>query len=117
MARQCRRVDAAPSVPVQSATLDISVTGSQVTMTQVVVGASGQPSGSTITIETDGQLHAVTEGGDAHRLVAGWIDARTLVVVDTADAQDVGRGRYEVSSDDAVLTVTTADQRIVFDRR
>ena len=106
-----------PAFPFQSATLDISVTGSQVTMTQVVVDPSGQPSGSTITIETDGQPHAVTGGGDAHRLVAHWIDARTLVVVDVVDGQDVGRGRYEVSPDDAVLTVTTAEQRIVFDRR
>lgn len=106
-----------PAFPFQAATLDIIVSGTRVTMTQVVIDPTGKPSGSTITIEADGAPRAVAGGGTGHLLAAHWGDARTLVVVDTVDGQEAGRGRYEVSKDNAALTVTTAEQRIVFDRQ
>lgn len=105
-----------PAFPFLSATLDVRVSGARVTMTQVVVDPTEQPSGSTLTIEADGVPHPVDGGGTAHRLIAQWLDARTLEVVDTLDGHEVGRGRYEVSADARRLTVTTAEQRIVFDR-
>jgi hypothetical protein len=106
-----------PAFPFQSATLDIRVHGSQVSMAQVVVDPGGKPSGSTMTIDVDGSPHTLAAGGDRHRLTAHWEDVRTLLVVDTVGDDEVGRGRYEVSPDDRRLTVTTADQRIVFDRQ
>ena len=106
-----------PAFPFQSATLDVTVHGAHVTMAQVVLDPAGKPSGSTMTFDADGSPHAVAGGNDAHRLIAQWEDARTLLVVDTVDGREVGRGRYEVSADDRRLTVTTAEQRIVFDRQ
>ncbi len=106
-----------PASSFQDATLDVQVSGTRVTMTQVVVDETRKPSGSTLSFDTDGEPHPVDGGGAAHELVARWLDARTLEVVDRVDAQDTGSGHYVVSPDDRTLTVTTAEQRIVFDRR
>jgi hypothetical protein len=86
-------------------------------MSQVVVDGSGQESGGTMTFDADGQPHSPAGGGAGHELTAQWLDARTLEAIDTRDGVESGRGRYEVSPDGQRLTVTTADQRLVFDRR
>jgi hypothetical protein len=106
-----------PALLFQSATLDIHVSGSRVTMTQTVVDESGRKSGSAMTIDADGRPHTPDGVGAGHALVAEWLDARTLEAVDTKAGVEQGRGRYEVSSDGRRLFVTTADQRLVFDRR
>ena len=106
-----------PALSFHGATLEVQVAGTLVTMTQVVVDETGKPSGSTLSFDADGEPHPVDGGGAKHHLVARWLDARTLEVVDRVDAQDAGRGHYVVSPDDRTLTVTTAEQRIVFDRR
>lgn len=104
-----------PAAQFESATLDIRVRGTRVTMTQLVTDASGQPSGSSMTIDADDQPHALDGGSPSHVMVARWLDARTLEAVDTKDGAEVGRGRYEVAPDGRTLLVTTADQRLVFD--
>lgn len=106
-----------PAAQFESATLDIRVRGTRVTMTQLVADASGQPSGSSMTIDADTQPHALEGASPSHLMVARWLDARTLEAVDTKDGAEVGRGRYEVALDGNTLVVTTADQRLVFDRR
>lgn len=106
-----------PAAQFESATLDIRVRGTRVTMTQVVADASGQPSGSSMTIDADDQPHSLDGASPSHTMVARWLDARTLEAVDTKDGAEVGRGRYEVAPDGRTLLVTTADQRLVFDRK
>lgn len=105
-----------PALLFASATLTIASVGTRVTVTQVVVGADGQPSGSSMTIDADGLPHQPAGVGAAHWLTAHWADARTLEVVDTVDGREQGRGRYQVSLDGRRLTVTAAAQRLVFDR-
>lgn len=106
-----------PALALRSATLELRVAGSRVTMTQIVEDADGKPSGSSLTIVADGRAQAVDGGGTQHMLVAQWLDARTLEVVDLMHDEEVGRGRYETSADAMRLTVTTAGQRLVFDRQ
>jgi hypothetical protein len=103
-----------PAFQFRSASLDIRISGARITMTQVVIDADGDTSGSTMTIAADGQLHPVP--GASHGLVAQWIDERTLEAIDMKDNHEMARGRYEVSPDGRELTVTTAEQRLVFDR-
>ena len=87
-------------------------------MTQAVVDANGQPSGSTMAMDADGEPHMPDRGSPAHALVARWLDARTLEALDTTkDGTEAGRGRYEVSPDGHTLLVTTAEQRLVFNRQ
>lgn len=105
-----------PAFPFRSASLDVRVAGTRVTMTQAIVDADGKPSGGTMTIEADGEPHRPDGGGVRHQLTANWLDARTLEAVDSMDGKEVGRGRYEVSANGRRLTVTTAEQRLVFDR-
>jgi hypothetical protein len=106
-----------PAFPFRSATIDARVSGTRITMTQLVVDDSGQTSGGTMTIDADGRPHAPDGGSASHALVAQWLDARTLEAIDTKDGVEMGRGRYEVSPDGQRMIVTTAEQRIVFDRR
>jgi hypothetical protein len=106
-----------PAFLFESATLEIRVNGARVTMTQAVVDASGQKSGGTMAMDADGRPHAPAGGGSGHTLVAQWLDARTLEAVDSKDGIETGRGRYEVTPDGHQLVVTTAEQRLVFDRR
>jgi hypothetical protein len=103
-----------PAFQFRSATLDIRISGARITMTQVVIDADGHTSGGTMTIAADGQLH--TAPGASHGLVAQWLDERTLEAIDMMDSQEMARGRYEVSPDGRQLTVTTAEQQLVFDR-
>jgi hypothetical protein len=106
-----------PAFPFQSATVAVRVSGTRVTMSQVVIDGSGQRSGGTMIFDADGQPHAPAGSGAGHELTAQWLDARTLEVLDRKDGVEMGRGRYAVSADARRMTVTTADQRIVFDRR
>jgi hypothetical protein len=106
-----------PAARFESATLDIRVHGTRVTMTQLVTHADGQPSGSSMTLDADDQPHTLDGASPSHQMVARWLDARTLEAVDTKDGVEMGRGRYEVTSDGRTLVVATADQRLVFDRK
>jgi hypothetical protein len=105
-----------PAFPFQRATLQVGVQGTRITMTQVVVDAAGKEMGGTMTFDADGQPRMPAGGGTNHQLIARWVDARTIEAIDAHEGAEVGRGRYEVSVDGLSLTVTTADQRIVFDR-
>jgi len=105
-----------PAMLFRSASLEVSVTGSRVKMTQAVIDAEGKPAGGGMTFEADGVPRQPEGGGAAHTLTARWLDARTLEVVDQMDGRDVGRGLYAVSTDGRSLTVTTAEQALVFDR-
>lgn len=106
-----------PAAHFENATLEIRVSGTRVTMTQGVIGTNGQRSASTMTIHADGQPHAPEGGAATHALVARWLDARTLEAVDTRNGAEVGRGHYDVSPDGRTLIVTSAEHRLVFDRR
>lgn len=104
-----------PAFLFQRATLDLRVAGDRITFTQVVVDPAGRESASTMTIVADGEARQ-GEGGHGHRLVARWLDIRTLEVLDQKDGQVVGRGSYAVSEDARRLTVTASEQCLVFDR-
>lgn len=105
-----------PAMLFRSASLDVKVSGARVTMTQILVDAEGSSSGGAMTIEADGVARPSDGGSAAHTLTARWLDTRTLEVVDRVDSQDVGHGLYTVSADGRQLTVTTAEQALVFDR-
>jgi hypothetical protein len=106
-----------PAAQFQSATLEVQVNGTRITMTQVMVDAAGQPSGGSMTIDADGEPRVAEGGSASHHLLARWLDARVLEAVDLKDGAEQGRGRYEVSPDARQLVVTTGEQRLVFDRR
>jgi hypothetical protein len=105
-----------PAMLFQSASLEVTVTGPRVRLTQLLVDAEGKKAGGALTIETDGIARQPDGTGAAHALTARWLDARTLEVIDTMDGRDIGRGRYAVSIDGRRLTVSTAEQELVFDR-
>ena len=104
-----------PANPFRTATLEFTVVGDAVTIAQISVDASGHEVGGRMTIRADGRERA-SEYGNGHALIARWIGAHILEVVDVKDGRILDRGTYEVSDDGKTLTVSTNDQRIVLDR-
>lgn len=105
-----------PAMHFQSATLEVAVHGPRVDISQVVVDAAGRPSGGRMTFDADGTPRQPEGVGRDHWLTARWLDAWTLEVVDSVEGREASRGRYEVSRDGRVLTVTAHEQRLVFDK-
>lgn len=85
------------------------------TLTQIVVGASGRPSAMKTALQPDGQDHA-TEFGDGLVLRASWTDERTLALRFTRDETVVGTWAYTASVDGRSLLVTTTDRVLTFER-
>jgi hypothetical protein len=103
-----------PDNPFQNASLRLAVVGDTVTITDVVVDASGRKEEGRNTLHADGKARPSEYGG--YVVVARRIGPRVLEAAVTKDGQVAGRVRYEVSADNQTLTVTGTEQVIVFDR-
>ena len=97
----------------QSATLQFAVAGDTVTITDVVIDATGREEHRNV-IQADGEAHPSEYGGYA--VTGTWRGARVLEAVVTKDGHVEGRVTYEVSADGKTLTVSTGEQTGVFDR-
>ena len=104
-----------PGNQFQSATLQFEVVGDTVTIIDVVVDASGREERGKNTILVDGNEHA-SEERNGYALMAKWRGPHVLETVATKDGQVVGWGKYEVSDDGKLLTISGDEQMIVLDR-
>ena len=94
-----------PANQFQRATLQFAMVGDTVTITNVVVNASGQEEHGENTMQADGKEHS-SGHGDGYALTARWRGSHVLETVATKDGDVVGRGTYEVSADGRTLTVS-----------
>ena len=104
-----------PSNQFQSATLQFTVDGDSVTITDVVVDDSGREEHGKNTILVDDNEHP-SENGNGYALVARWRGSRVLETIAKKNGQVVGWGTYEVSDDGRILTISGDQQVIVLDR-
>ena len=104
-----------PTNQFQSATLQFTVDGDSVTITDVVVDDSGREEHGKNTILVDGNEHP-SENGNGYALVARWRGSRVLETIAKKNGQVVGWGTYEVSDDGKILTISGDQQVIVLDR-
>jgi len=109
----------------QSATLRFEMSGDVISLTQAGVNMSGKHESSTLTLQADGEEHPVSPQAPGVVVVTKWIGTHVLETIGKKDADVVGRGTYEVSSDRRTLTArvsgidangATFEQVIVFDR-
>jgi hypothetical protein len=99
----------------QGAMLSVEIAGDVVTMTHVTFGQPGDESAMRMSIRADGREHRLEPGG-VEVLQARWIDSRVLEMVVTRGTEAVGRGQYEVSEAGDLLTVSSTDRVVVFER-
>ena len=104
-----------PVSPFRSARLQVEVVGDTVTISDVVVDDAGRESRGKNAIRVDGNEHA-SERGNGYAMAAAWRGPNVLETVAKKDGEIIGRGTYEVSADGRTLTVSSDQQRIVFDR-
>jgi len=104
-----------PYSPFHSATLDVAVVGDTVTITDVVVDASGREERHENALQVDGKEHPSEYGG--YLLVARWLGSHALEAVVKKNGEVEGRVTYEVSADSATLTILADDQVFVCDRQ
>ena len=110
----------------QSATLQLAVDGTAVTLVQSGVNMSGRRESSTLTLQADGEPHAVSPGAPGVVVVTRWLERGTsLETVAKRGDEVVGIGTYEVSDDGSILVArvngtdaqgAAFEQVIVFDR-
>jgi hypothetical protein len=105
-----------PANPFRSATLDVTIDGSQVTLDDTVVDEHGREERQRNVIFADGNEQPSDHG---YLLTATWRGQRVLEVTGRKGAQDEGTVRYEVSPDGLTLTVSDRAMEVVsvFDRR
>jgi hypothetical protein len=96
-----------------SATLQFAVAGDTVTITDLVIDATG-PEEHRNTIRADGATYPSEYGG--YDVTGRWLSSRVLEAVVTKDGRIEGRVTYEVSADGRTLTVSTGEQVGVFER-
>ena len=94
--------------------MEFAVSGDTVTITDVVVDASGHEEQGKNTILVDGNEHASDER-NGYVLMARWHGPHVLETEAKKDGQIVGWGKYEVSEDGKTLTISGDEQKIVFD--
>ena len=102
-----------PANQFQSATLDFTVVGDSVTIVDLLVDDSGREHRGQNTILADGIEHPSENG---YVLTARWRGSHILDTVATKDGLNAGWGRYEVSQDGNVMTISGDEQVIVLDR-
>lgn len=102
-----------PDNPFRSATLEFAVEGDLVTITDVVVDASGREERGRNTLHADGVERGYEHG---YVVAAKWLSERALEATVTKNGALEGRVAYVVSADGKTLTLTTGDQRTTFER-
>jgi hypothetical protein len=106
-----------PGNPFRSAIIEIDVLGDRFTITDTVIDETGREETATHVIQADGKPHSSSDRPE-YSLVATLHGQRVLEIVATKGGDVVGRGRYEVSSDGAILRISDGDdsQLVVLDR-
>ena len=102
-----------PDNPFRSATLEFAIEGDLVTITDVVVDASGREERGRNTLHADGVERGYEHG---YVVAARWLSERALEATVTKQGALEGRVTYEVSADGRTLTLTTGEQRTTFER-
>ena len=102
-----------PGNPFQNATLQFTVVGDTLTIIDVVVDETGREIQSKNTILVDGQEHT-TENG--YVFMARWRGSNVLETEAKKDGMQAGWGKYEISDDGKVMTISGDEQVIVLDR-
>lgn len=105
-----------PANPFRSATLDIAVDGATVTLDDVVVDETGREERQRNVVYTDGREQPVAFG---YVLISTWRGTHVLEVEGRKGTEDSGTVRYELSSEDRVLTIFDRAGQVVsvFDRQ
>jgi hypothetical protein len=104
----------AAAEPYRRVTLQFAVIDDEVTITDIVVDASGREQRNENTVRADGREYPQAHG---YAVTARWVDARTLEAVGTKDGRVEGRVTYAVSSDLKMLTLSTVERVLVLHRR
>jgi hypothetical protein len=112
-----------PDDPFRRATLEFDVRAETVTITDVVVDASGREERGVHAIHADGKPHVSVHG---YALTTRWRGAYVLEILTQRDGHDVSRMIYEVARDLSRLTLSatsvahagypSVEQARVFDR-
>jgi len=95
--------------------LEFSMTGSTITMTQVVVDPSGHDMAIKLAIRTDGSGQPI-RFGTGFVIEARLAESQRLEAVIRNGEHIVSQGTYEVSPDGQMLTFVTSATQIVFNR-
>src|SRR5262245_9754813 len=105
-----------PANPFRSATLEVAIDGSQVTLDDTVVDEHGREERQRNVIFTDGKEQPSYHG---YVLTATWRGQRVLEITGRKGTQDEGTVRYEVSPDGLTLTISDRAREVVsvFDRQ
>ena len=90
--------------------MQFDVQGDTVNVSHRMVDQSGREEMHRHVIQADGVEHEMPNG---YVMLAKWESPRVLRTVATKDGEVVGRGQYEISADDEMLTISGEDQRIV----
>ena len=104
-----------PDSPFHSPTLHVDVVGDTVTITDVVVDTLGREERHKNILQADGKEHPSEYGG--YLLVARWLNSHALEAVVKNNGEVEGRVTYEVSVDNATLTILAGDRVFVCDRQ
>jgi hypothetical protein len=96
------------------ATIDVSVAGSRVTIAHDAIDEFGREDTGINTLDADGMERVHAHG---YRLTVRWAGSHVLEVMTTHAGLPAKGATYEVSPDGRTLTVSTIDQRIVFERQ
>ena len=103
-----------PANEFRSATITFDVDGDDVTITDVVVDATGREERNSNSVRVDGREHATPNG---YNLVARWRDARTIETIGRKDGEEMGGATYCVSDDGRSLTIRSNQQVILLGRQ
>jgi hypothetical protein len=108
-----------PSFQYRSVTLEIAVSGENVTMTGTLVDEAGREQRAAETLRTDGtESPGILTPGVTH--IARWLGPDVLASIARKDGHTIGLVTYEVSADRRTLTSRSSgllEQVIVFDRQ
>jgi hypothetical protein len=100
--------------PYRSVTMQFEVLGDVVTITDVVVDASGREQRTINTLQADGKEYSQPHG---YAIAARWSGPRVLEAVGSKDGRVEGSVRYEVSADGNTLMLSTNDRQLRLTRR
>jgi len=105
-----------PDNQFREATLEFGMNGERLTITDIVVNASGQEEKERHTILIDGKEHPSADG-NGYFITANWLGTHVLETTAKKSGEVVGRGMYLVSRDGQTLTISADQQLIVCDRK
>jgi hypothetical protein len=99
----------------RSATIEFTVSGNTVEISDTVIDESGREEHRVNTIQVDGREHP-SGSGNGYSLTASWKGSHLLETMARKNGEPAGMGSYEVSPDEKTLTITSDQMEIVLDR-